>query len=480
MMKIVLMVLGLFVSTLLLANVTLHSLFGESAVLQRNIPMPVYGTANPGERIEVDFNKQKVTTQADEHGNWKVILKPMEAGGPYVMTVQGQNRIEVKDLYLGEVWVCGGQSNMERQLGPRSGQKLIDNWEAERDAADYPLIREYKVPVLREKEYPMTDCNGKWTVCSPQTVKNFSAVAYFFASELYKNLRVPVGLIYAAVGGTPIESWTSREMMKKNSIYTKFLEEYDVAKAKADLEMAVYEANGAVGKPPRGIPYSKYALFNGMIAPLLDFPIKGVLWYQGEANVGRWQTYTEMTKLMVEDWRNRWCVKKTPFLYVQLAPYRSNSAEMKEAQRRALEVIPYSAMVVTTDCGDPTDIHPANKRPVGERLALAARALAYGQKIVYSGPAINKVRYKDGKAILSFTFVGSGLVFKGSELKGFEIAGKDLKFCPAKAIIIGEKIEVQSPQVPMPAAVRFGWSNIPDVNLFNKEGLPAVPFTIVR
>jgi sialate O-acetylesterase len=613
------------------AEVRPVSLFGDHAVLQRGIKIPVWGAASDGERVTVELAGQSATTVARD-GRWRVDLEPLEPGGPLTMTIAGTNKIVLNDIMIGDVWICSGQSNMERQLGPRPPQKPIIGWEQAVAQADYPRIRQFYVPNRIAFE-PQADCDGSWTICSPQTAADFCAVGFFFARDLYKAVDVPIGLLFTAWGGTVAEAWTSAASLEtmpdfKDAVeavqkmkpdretvddYAKRLAawftRYDPGSAEGlgwaapDLDVSAWgqmdlpvnweqaslpdfdgvvwfrkvidvpaswsgkEAvlnlgpiddqdttwvngvevgstddwqavrtykvpasvlkagqnviairvldtgggGGLFGRPdqvtlegsegelslagswsykasaaladapgvprrPGSTPNIATVLYNGMIAPLQPYAIKGAIWYQGESNNDRPLQYQTLFPLMIADWRRAWGQGDFPFLFVQIAPYKDLSPEIREAQFLTLSKSPNTAMVVTTDVGDANDIHPANKVPVGARLALAARALAYGEKIEYSGPLYKGITIKGNRIVVSFTHTGSGLVAKGGALKGFVIAGADMQFVPAQARIVGDTVEVWSDAIAKPVAVRYGWANVPDVNLYNKEGLPASPF----
>lgn len=474
-----------------------NSLFTDNMVLQRGISVPVWGTALPDEEVTVSFNGQKEKTKAGKDGNWSIRLKPMKAGGPFEMTIAASNSVTIRNIVIGEVWLCSGQSNMERELGLRNGQKPIENWTTEAASANYPLIRQFTVP-RNPSDSAVKDCNGLWTVCDTVTVKKFSAVGYFFASELFKKLNVPVGIIYTTWGGTPAENWTSRSAMQNDTALAKLVEEYEKAVVKFKTEAPLFKeqqtmllekwkqdsaaaasANKAVPKkpaPPRNPAGGGGGLFNGMIAPLIPFAIKGAIWYQGESNAGRSQQYRTLFPAMIKDWRDRWGIGDFPFLYVQIAPYNKMNPEIREAQLLSLQKLPNLAMATTTDVGDSTNIHPTRKRPVGERLAIAARALAYKEKIEYTGPLYQKSSMEGNKISIVFEHIGSGLMAKGDKLIGFTIAGADKKFVEADAVIVGNKVVVSNPRVENPTAVRYAWASYPLCNLFNNEGMPASPF----
>ncbi len=448
------------------ADVRPNSLFADNCVLQRDRACPIWGEAREGERVTVEFAGQRVSTIAT-NGQWRVVLKPMPAeAAPRTLTITGDNMVVLRNVAVGDVWVASGQSNMERQLGPRIRQQDIPHWQAEAAAADYPDIREYAVPEHFALA-PMADANGKWAVCSPQTVTNFCAVGYFFARDVYKTERVPIGILFAAVGGTPAESWVSGDSLAAMADFKE-----DVAL----MRQSGSGANAPWTRHPNNGFIDVTVLHNAMIAPLQSHPIKGVIWYQGENNNDRAGQYGQLLPLLIADWRRNWNCGEFPFLFVQIAPHRQMTPELREAQLLALRRSPNTAMAVVVDAGDAEDIHPARKETPGQRLALAARALAYGELMEYSGPLFDSMRLEGGKAVLSFTHIGSGLVAKGEALRGFTISADGQSFISAQAEIAGTNVIVWNESVAAPAAVRDGWANVPDVNLFNREGLPASPF----
>jgi sialate O-acetylesterase len=430
------------------ADVRPHGLFTDDCVLQRGMKVPIWGTADPGERVIVQFQGQEASTTAGKNGEWKVVLDKLKEGGPFELTIRGNNAVELKNVLVGEVWVCSGQSNMEWPLTATKGSKEAIA------AADNPQIRLFKVEKVPAKtpqpNLPVgkTKMPSLWQRCTTVTAPRFSATAYYFGRDLQKALGVPVGLIHSSWGGTAAERWTTKETLGSHEA-TKGLRGSD--------------------------------LYNGMIAPLIPYAIRGVIWYQGESNVGRAEQYRTLFPAMIKDWRDQWKQGNFPFLFVQIAPWARYGpefgwAELCEAQQFTAETVPHTACIVTTDVGDPKDIHPQDKAPIGDRLARAARALAHGEKIEHSGPVYTGIKVEGGKAILSFSHLGGGLEAKGGELKGFTIAGADGKFVKANAEIKGDHVIVSSPDVSEPAVVRYAWARYPDVNLYNRAGLPASPF----
>ena len=500
------------------AEVKPHPLFSDGAVLQRGIAVPVWGTARDGEKVTVEFHGQTATTTATG-GKWSVKLEPLKEGGPFTMKITGENTVTVDNLLVGEVWVCSGQSNMQWPFSKTHNAK------EEAPKANYPEIRMFTVTRTVSAK-PLDEPTGSWITCSPETVNNFSGVGYFFARDIHRQLGVPVGMIHTSWGGTPAQAWTSLEGLAAEPELKEYVEaakhrlatyDADVASYKtriAEFQAAKKQWDETTGKayqedlkawnlaaaeakkagtpaPPKPEPATPMpnppadpnggsrdatSLYNGMIAPIIPYAIKGAIWYQGESNAGKSKEYRTLFPAMVADWRSRWNLGSFPFLFVQIAPFKGQPPEIREAQFLSLGRIPNSAMAVTTDVGDANDIHPSKKEPVGQRLALAARAVAYGEAITFSGPLYDAMTVKDGKAILKFRHTGGGLIAKDGPLKGFMVAGKDKNFVPAKAEIIGKTVAVSAEGVAHPVAVRYGWENVPDVNLFNKEGLPASPF----
>jgi sialate O-acetylesterase len=443
------------------ADVKPHALFSDGMVLQHQPDasqlVPIWGTADPGEKVGVvlDYGAKSTgtSTVAGQDGKWKATLPTAQAGGPYTLTLTGKNTVTIKDVYVGEVWVCSGQSNMEWPLGASAGGKeAIAN-------SKNPRIRLFHVPHKVSAE-PVQEVNAKWKECGPGTVGNFTAVGYFFGRDLEKALNKPIGLIESNWGGTVAEAWTPKAFLENNPAL-----------------------KGLIPKEVRpGNPNQGTVLYNGMIAPLQPYAIKGAIWYQGESNAGRAAQYRTLFPAMIRGWRETWKQGDFPFLFVQLAPWEAGNrngtswAELRDAQLWTSQNVKNTGMAVITDVGDLKDIHPKKKEPVGGRLALAARALAYGEKLTYSGPVYNGLRVEGNKVILSFKHVGQGLEARGGELKGFTIAGPDKKFHSAHTEIKGNTVVVWSDEVDRPAGVRYGWANFPEVNLFNKEGLPATPF----
>ena len=620
------------------ADVRPHPFFTDHAVLQQGTDLPVWGWADRDETVTVSIAGRTATTVARD-GTWMVRLRPLTEPGPHTLTMAGKTTVVAQDVVVGEVWLCGGQSNMERQLGLREGQKPIVDWEKEAAAADFPMIRHVLVAPTRALA-PLDTVSGRWVVCSPKTVQDFTAVGYFFGRHLHRARRVPVGLIHSSWGGTPAEAWMSAGSLREFPDFAETLDQIrllgtkpadatrlfresldawfrefepgsaatlNFAAATLDLATwnrvtvpALWESDGLPGfdgvvwyrtefdlpknwqgmplemhlgaiddidttwingiqlgstsgwrtprvyavpaaalrpgrntiavrvldtggggglwggdhvmrlqpakqapqalslagtwwrkpsvslahaprRPPADLattPSAASVLYNGMIAPLLPYAIRGVIFYQGESNNDRAEQYRTLFPALIADWRRAWAQPEMPFLFVQIAPFRDMRPELREAQLLSWQRTRQTAMVVTLDCGDPDDIHPANKAPVGHRLALAARAIAYGEKIDYSGPLYDGLRIERDRAWLTFTHRAGGLACAdgGSDLIGFTVAGKDGIFHPAQAKIHGERVVVWSPEVREPVAVRYAWANAPVGNLINRAGLPASPF----
>jgi sialate O-acetylesterase len=484
------------------AEVKLPALISDNMVLQQGRKVALWGTAESGEEVTVTFGGQKVAGTADAEGRWKVELGPLKAGGPSEMTVAGKNTLTLHNVVVGEVWICSGQSNMEMAVGnsPHAWGGVL-NAEKEIAAGNYPMIRHFTVKKVVAGQ-PQKDVTGQWVVASPQTVGEFSAVAYFFGRELHKGLGVPVGLIDSSWGGTPAEAWTSapaleaepelktlpRDWEQKVAGYPKLLEQFrkDLDQWEQSAQRAEAEGKPALPPPempadPRGNSWRAAGLYNGMIAPLIPYTIAGAIWYQGESNAGRAYQYRKLFPSMIRDWRRAWGQGDFPFLFVQLASFiqewspKTCWAELREAQTMTLS-LPNTGMAVTVDIGEPYDIHPKNKQEVGRRLALAAEANAYGRKVAYSGPLYDSMTIEGDSVRLRFKHVDGGLATKGGPLKGFEAAGEDRKFFAAEAMVAGDTVVVRSSTVLRPVAVRYAWADNPECNLFNKAGLPASPF----
>jgi len=483
------------------AQVKPFSLFTDNMVLQRKTEVPIWGTAVDSKTVTIEFNGQKKIVPVVD-GKWIIKLSPMKAStAPLDMRIKGdRDEVVLHNVAIGEVWLAGGQSNMERQLGPRPPQKPLLNWEAEAAVANYPLIREFSLPRNNNSTQPITSINAVWKVCTPQNVINFSAVGYFFAKQIHEKYNVPVGIIHSSWGGTAIEKWMSKQLLESNPEFASIVDKYNEAirtfperfvaynankdslyiKWVADSALAIAAKKTLPIKPTAPVDPTRSGdcggLYKTMIEPLLPYAIKGVIWYQGEANVSNPPLYAKLLPSMIKDWRSKWN-KDFPFLFVQLAPYRGSSPELREAQLYTAIQTPKTAMVVTLDCGDSLDIHPANKKPVGERLALAAGALAYGEKkLEYSGPIYQSFKEKNNAIEISFKHIGQGLKVQGDSLVGFTISANGKDFVPATAVIVKNRVVVSAASVTNPVAVRYAFIKNAIGNLFNIDGLPASPF----
>ena len=466
------------------AEVKLPAVFSDNMVLQRDLAVPVWGWADTGEEVVVTCTgptfAAKSNSFADANGKWFLKLNAMPVGGPYEMVVEGKNRITFKNVMLGDVWVCSGQSNMQWSVSQS------DNPEEEIKNADYPNIRLITVPT-KSAAVPQDNFDGKWVPCTPETVKNFSAVAYFFGRTLHNELgqKVPIGLLHTSWGGSSCETWIPEGVVEQYQDYAAIMQR---------------RANHLKDNPNGGDNQQAGYLFNAMINPLLPYGIKGAIWYQGETNAGRAYQYRTLFPLMIQTWREVWGQGDFPFYFVQLANFNPDGdkvlgesawAELREAQTMTLN-LRNTGQAVIIDIGDSKDIHPRNKQDVGKRLALMALARDYpevrisgesGRQIdnrplfaAYS-PRFQSMSVKDDKAIINFVIIGGSLKTKdGGTVDGFIIAGTDRKFYVADAVIEGNRVIVSSPEVPNPVAVRYAWANDPACNLYGSNDLPVCPF----
>lgn len=622
-------------------QLVLPRLVSDGMVLQRDAAVRIWGWASPGEEVTVSFIGREYKARADKDGNWETYLDNLKAGGPYQMEIKASTSITLKDILVGEVWVCSGQSNIELQM-----ERVKDQYPEDMVNCNYPEIRHFSVTLRYDFNKPYEDFSqGAWESARPETIRNFSAVGYFFAKAIHKNYGVPVGFIKAAIGGSPIESWISEEALKtyphileklapyKDSCYvakvlaeneknmntwytnldkadmglisesspwysdklntddwqvmklpTSFEKEglknfngvvwfrkeidvpeemlnqparlwlgriidsdkayvngqfvgeityqypprkYDIPqgllrKGKNVIAVRVTSNNGAgefiddkpykmftkdctldlrgewkykvgavCGPQPETtfVHWEPVGLYNGMLAPVTKYTVKGALWYQGEASTPRANEYFNLMQTMISDWRKKWKQEKLPVIAVQLPnygmadeqPQESDWAQLREAQLDSMS-IPDTGLAVTIDVGEWNDLHPLRKREVGERLALAARKVAYGENIVAFGPLYKGMEIQGNKVVISFTSTGDGLKTRdGKEIKHFALAGTDKKFVWAKAEIVGDTVVVWSDSIPKPKAVRYAWAYNPEsANLVNSEGLPASPFRTDR
>lgn len=446
------------------ADVVLPAIFGDHMVLQRNAYIALWGRADPGEQIRfaAEWDEMNLSLFADSRGRWRIEIPTPEAGGPYRIFIQGKNQIVLRDILIGEVWLASGQSNMEwplsrSQYGPEVLEKV-----------DAPQIRVFQV----EKDLassPRFDCRGKWQLASPASLNDFSAVSYHFAEALQTQLGVPIGIIHTSWGGTPAETWMSREQLEEIPEFKPNLDRYDEA-------IRNFRQNP---KAPNPTYYrNPTCVYNAMLAPLIPFEIRGVIWYQGESNRYDPQLYQSLFPALIQNWRSDW-QRNLPFYFVQIAPYRYDQpmvgAGIREAQRITANTVSKTGMVVSLDVGDPEDIHPLDKRTIGQRLALQAMAKTYDQSVLADGPVLERIVPGTGYLDLYFAKNGSALDLQSEE--GFVIAGADQKFYPAKVNQAGPyQLQLSSEQVANPVAVRYAFDNATEASLFNEMGLPATSF----
>jgi sialate O-acetylesterase len=435
------------------SNISLPEIFADNMVLQQKSDVIIWGWANTGETIAIktDWMDTEMSVKASAQGTWKITLKTPTAGGPYTIHFKGYNEITLKNVLIGEVWLCSGQSNMEM-----SAKWGIKDGDEEIKGADYPEVRLFTV-FHSTSHYPQDHFAGTWSACTPEVMQNFSAIGYFFATKLYKELGVPVGIINSSWGGTPAESWMPEETIKKD----------DFLREAAAKQIPV----------PWG-PVEPALIFNSMINPMIPFRIAGVLWYQGEANTLNAYAYKELLSGLINSWRSKWNYD-FPFYFAQIAPYKYEKplegVAVRNAQRMVLEV-PNTAMIVLSDIGDTTNIHPKNKKDAAIRLANIALNRYYKTiKVQDSGPLYKSMTVDKNKAIISFDY-SEGLHATGNKLTCFEVAGEDKIFYPAEAKIVNRQVVVQSKKVKIPVVVRFAWGNTATPNLFNGANLPASCF----
>jgi sialate O-acetylesterase len=491
------------------AEIKLPALVSDGMVLQQGVKLKIWGTADAGEKITISFNGAHDGATADRNGRWLVRLGPFTAGGPFPMTITGKTTITLHDILVGEVWICSGQSNMEMTVGPGDTPGLyayhnmpgVKDYQLALAQADYPKIRLFTV-AKAVANAPLSDVLGHWVAARADTVNDFSAVGYFFGRELFKTLNVPIGLIHTSWGGTIAEAWMSRSAVESDpdfklsldrgkdllSAYPKVFQDFQTQFDRWMKDSEAAEAAGTqipeapkVPFDPRQNPNRTSALYNGMIAPITSYAIKGVIWYQGESNGDHPDSYRKLFPALIKNWRDSWAEGDFPFLYVQLPNFGVEGLKfvpIREAQLMTLST-PRTGMAVTIDIGDAGDIHPKNKQEVGHRLALAAQAIAYGQDVMYSGPIYDSMNVEQDMIRVHFKHVYNGLVAKTwtkEIVLGFEIAGEDRRFVPAVATIEGDTIVVKSGGVPHPVAVRYAWAMNAFCNLYNQAGLPASPF----
>ncbi len=503
-------------------DVALPHIFSDHMVLQQNQPVPVWGTAPAGEKVSVSFAGQTVTATADANGKWMAKLANLQASTEgRELTVTGANTVKFTDVLVGEVWLASGQSNMDFTVArtPKYYFAGVRNEAEEVKNANHPLIRMFS-GVWAKSATPQADVAGQWKVCTPENVREFSAVGYFFANYLQPQIKVPVGIITETFGASTAESWIRREALAADPKLKPMLDAFDAkmaaypaearaAKAEArkqsDALLAEAEKKDVVdwkanpdapttGTVPRGAAspgpadpeqdqHNPTVMYGGMIAPIVPYAIQGVIWYQGESIAGGVQggvaLYPQVQAALVKDWRTLWGRDDMPFYAVQLAALgnsNSNSPEVREAQATILQ-LPHTGLSNSIDIADATNVHPKDKQNVGYRLMCIALANVYGKDIEFYGPMYKSMEAKDGKIILHFTHTAGGLKSKDGDLKWFTIAGADGKYVEARAVIDQDTIVVSSPAVPAPANVRYAWDRYPvGINFYNGMGLPAFPF----
>ncbi|MBV5311949.1 MAG: hypothetical protein JZU47_01565 [Prolixibacteraceae bacterium] len=457
-MKRILTILFLLIAfnSALFAKIILPSVFADNMVLQQNSTVAIWGWSDPGETVKIVAgwnSKDTIKVKADNSSKWITSIKTIAAGGPYSIRILGSSRVELKNVMLGEVWICSGQSNMEWSVNAK-----IINGEEEAAKANHPNIRIFHVQKIGA-QYPQENCNATWTVCSPETMRSTSAIGYFFARELQQKLNVPVGIIVSAWGGTPAEVWIEKSRIEKNATLNahKYNEKYD------------------------WWPGTPGTLYNSMIAPFVPYGIAGAIWYQGESNCNNHQIYSELMKTLIENWRADF-KKEFPFYLVQIAPYtygdKGTSEFVREQQELITRTVPNTGMIVISDLVDNVkDIHPRNKIDVGKRLANYALAETYKQNIgAYKSPAYQSMQLEKDKLRVSFSNVLTGLKSTGKTPAQFLIAGDDQKFVPATAKIEGSTVILSSKLVKTPVSVRFCFDDTSMPDVFSNEGLPLAPF----
>jgi sialate O-acetylesterase len=484
------------------AELALSSHLGSGMVVQRDVPIALRGTAAPGGEVRVRQGETRVITRADRGGRWSAELPAPEPGPVADIFIESGQRIVLTDLLAGDVWLASGQSNMEFRLRRSAAA------EEEIPRAAHDGIRLFKVGRQIASE-PADEVRGEWQRCTPETAAEFSAVAYYFAREVHRETGVPIGILSASWGGTPGEAWAAPAVTRDDPAYAALYAEWEdyrrnwtEIKKRHDAEMAAYEKRLAEprepGRKPPARPLSrphpdenpKYpgVLFNGMIHPLVGLPLKGVLWYQGESNTKRSGQYEALLTSLITDWRSRWGRPELPFIIVSLANFKapalgpgdSGRVRVREAQANVARDLSAGGLVVTIDLGEADDIHPRNKEDVGRRAALAALDKFYQTGAVGAGPSVRRVHFASARAEVEFDGVGGGLQIgrdgRGGKLEGFALAGKDRVWHWAEAHLGENRVAVQSDEVPEPVALRYAWADNPPAGLYNREGLPAVPF----
>lgn len=475
------------------AGLKMSSVFGNHMVLQQKQPIRVWGWTKPGQDVTVTLADQTAKAKAEADGRFELNLKPVDAGGPYTLVVEADETKTFEDVLVGEVWLCSGQSNMQWSVSSANDPDL------ETLTARLPRLRLITVPQVGTQE-PQDDFKGEWTACSPETVKDFSAVGYFFGRQLHQTLDVPVGLIDNAWGGSACEAWVRRDLLEGKDLYSSLMADWENREASYDHEKAVAAYNekleawkvskkGNRPRAPRNPLTGQHRpanLYNGVLKPIIGYTIKGAVWYQGETNASRGYQYRDLFPLMIQSWRDEWNQGDFSFYWVQLADFRSEVlqpadsdwAELREAQTLTMSKLPNTGEAVILNLGEAADIHPKNKQDVAKRLARWALAKDYGYDIVHRSPLYKSMEVKGNKVHVHFDHAGGGLdTFDVREPIGFAVAGSDKTFVNASAKIVDrDTVEVWSDSVSEPAAVRYAWADNPVCNMQNREGLPLTPF----
>jgi sialate O-acetylesterase len=476
------------------AEVKPNQLFSDHAVLQSGMPVPVWGTADPGEKVTVTLGKRRQSTTASADGRWMVKLGKLTPGGPFVMNITGKNTVTINDVLVGEDWVGSGQSNMAFTVSVKAASFAgMQDEDKEIAAANYPQLRIFMATTRKSYE-PQSDIQGEWKIATPENAPAFSAVAYLFGRNLNQALKQPVGMVVVAFGASTAESWISRPVVsvdpEMKPMLTHFDDLYNFYRTHPGATTdqappAPQTINSRPGKPgplrdPVQDQHQPTVLYNGMLHPIIPFAMRGVIWYQGESIVGGKAgvaLYPHVMETLVKSWRAEWGEGDFPFYCVQLPPLKntSNNPMVREGQARLL-ALPNTGMAVTLDVGDPANVHPKNKEPVGDRLSRIALANVYGMKVEFSGPVYKSARAEGSNIVVSFTHA-DGLAGKDGPLQWFQVAGADGKYVDAIATVQDTTVVVHSDQVSAPVFVRYAWDNYPQgANLMNGAGLPAAPF----
>jgi sialate O-acetylesterase len=476
------------------AEVKPNQLFSDHAVLQSGMTLPVWGTADPGEKVTVTLGKRKQSTITKTDGRWMVKLGKMAPGGPFAMTIAGKNVVTVNDVLIGEDWIGTGQSNMAFTISVKAAKfaGMLDE-EKEIAAANYSQLRVFMVASKKSRD-PESEIQGEWKIATPENAPAFSAVAYLFGRNLNQALKEPVGMVVVAFGGSTAESWISRPVIAADPemapMLTRFDDLFNFYKAHPgattdQAPAAPQTINARPSKPgplhdPVQDQHQPTVLYNGMVHPIIPFAMRGVIWYQGESIVGGKAgvtLYPHVMEALVKDWRAEWGEGNFPFYCVQLPPLKnvSNNPIVREGQAKLLS-LPNTGMAVTLDVGDPTNVHPKDKEPVADRLSRIALNNVYGKKVEFSGPVFAGAKVDGANIVVSFTHA-DGLSGKGGPLQWFQVAGADGKYFDATATVQGRTVVVHSSEVSASAFVRYAWDNYPQgANLVNEAGLPAAPF----